>query len=382
MHNWRVLTLVSILAWSVAVTSIAADGDVDQDAAGSTLGSAAQHPGAELYQAACATCHGPDGRGQPRSHVGFAVPIPDFTDCAFATPEPDADWLAVVHSGGPARAFDRRMPAFADALSEPQMRQILVHVRTFCGDRRWPRGELNLPRALVTEKAYPENEAVWTLTVSTGDARRVGTEWLYERRLGARSQFEVAVPVAFQQAGAGGWSRGLGDLAGALKHVVAHNLDRGSIVSIAGELILPTGRAPEGLGVGVTVFEPFIAFGQILPRDAFVQAQAGVELPFDRDRASAEAFWRVAAGKTFVQNRFGRAWAPMLEVLGSREIDGGARTDWDVVPQVQVTLNRRQHLMLNAGVRLPVTHRGSRAATVLTYLLWDWFDGSLRDGWK
>jgi hypothetical protein len=50
---------------------------------------------------ACAACHGTDGRGTPQSTVGFDTPIPDFTDCSFATPEPDADWLAVMHDGGP-----------------------------------------------------------------------------------------------------------------------------------------------------------------------------------------------------------------------------------------------------------------------------------------
>src|SRR5687767_11975192 len=73
---------------------------------------AAPEEGRRLYRAACAACHGPDGRGQPRATVGFDTPLPDFTDCAFATPEPDVDWIAITHRGGPARAFDRRMPAF------------------------------------------------------------------------------------------------------------------------------------------------------------------------------------------------------------------------------------------------------------------------------
>jgi hypothetical protein len=37
--------------------------------------------------------------------------------------------------------------------------------------------------------------------------------------------------------------------------------------------------------------------------------------------------------------------------------------------------------MINAGVRVPVTDRGERHAQVITYFLWDWFDGGLRDGW-
>src|SRR4029453_12673147 len=57
----------------------------------------------EVYRAACATCHAPDGRGSARTVVGFDAPLPDFTDCRFATGEPDPDWFAVVHEGGPVR---------------------------------------------------------------------------------------------------------------------------------------------------------------------------------------------------------------------------------------------------------------------------------------
>ena len=55
---------------------------------------------------------------------------------------------------------------------------------------------------------------------------------------------------------------------------------------------------------------------------------------------------------------------------------------WDVVPQMQVTLSKRQHIMINAGVRLPLNERNSRRTQVLAYFLWDWFDGGLFDGWR
>jgi mono/diheme cytochrome c family protein len=337
--------------------------------------------GRGLYETACAACHGPDGRGAPPATVGFDTPLPDFTDCSFATPEPDADWLAIIHEGGPTRAFDRRMPAFGEALSGEQLQQIVDHLRTFCTSRAWPRGELNLPRALVTEKAFPENEAVMTTTIRGGTEGAFGNEFLYEHRLGARSQFEIAVPVLLEERD-GAWYRGLGDVAFAFKHALFHSVERGSIFSLAGEVVLPTGKETLGLGSGVTVFEPFVAFGQILPRDAFVQFQAGVELPADTARAAQEAFWRAAFGKTFTQGRFGRAWSPMVELLASRDLEGGEDAHWDLVPQMQVTLSRRQHIMINAGVRFPLNERAGRSAQVLTYLLWDWFDGGFLGGWR
>jgi hypothetical protein len=49
---------------------------------------------------------------------------------------------------------------------------------------------------------------------------------------------------------------------------------------------------------------------------------------------------------------------------------------------MQVTLSRRQHIMISGGVRLPVNERGERRAQVVAYFLWDWFDGGLFEGWR
>lgn len=342
-------------------------------------GAAAQEPSAAtVYAAACAACHGADGRGMPQSVVGFDLPLPDFTDCSFATVEPDGDWMAVAHDGGPARAFDRRMPAFGEAMTATELQRALDHIRAFCDDGRWPRGELNLPRALVTEKAFPENETVLTTTVAATGQGRVVNELLYEQRLGARAQFEVVVPFAAHDTGTR-WRSGVGDLALAAKRVLTHSLDAGRIVSASAEVVLPTGSEGDGIGGGTLVFEPFLTFGQILPGDAFVQAQAGLELP---RAGGTEGFWRTAVGRTFTQGTFGRSWSPMLEVLGARELEAGAVTHWDLLPQMQVSLSKRQHILFNAGVRLPVNDRTGRPTQVLTYFLWDWFDGGLLDGWR
>lgn len=338
--------------------------------------------GRELYRAACAACHGTDGRGVAPDIVGFDTPVPDFTDCSFATPEPDLDWMAVMHDGGAARAFDRRMPAFGEALTDGELQRILDYLRGFCANPAWPRGELNLPRALVTEKAFPENEAVLTTRISAGGAGSVGNEMLYERRLGALSQLEIAVPLLLEEAGDGGWRLGLGNVAVAVKRVLFHRLESGRILSVAGELVLPTGKERAGLDNGVTVVEPFVAFGQVLSADGFLQLQAGMELPTDARRSEKEAFWRAALGKTFTEGRFGRAWSPMVELLAARALEERTPVRWDLLPQMQITLSRRQHLMINAGVRIPLNDRSGRNVQVSTYFLWDWFDGSLRQGWR
>jgi hypothetical protein len=333
--------------------------------------------GESVYRAACAACHGSNGRGAPQLTVGFDVPLPDFTDCRFSSREPAADWFAISHDGGPVRGFNARMPAFGRALTAVQIEMAVAHIKRFCDGASWPAGELNLPRALVTEKAFPEDEAVLSTTMASGI---FVNDFLYERRIGARTQYEVKVPVALQE-GDAGWRRGLGDVAAAVKHAFHHSLERGRIFAAAAEIILPTGKENEGLGGGVTVFEPFAAFGQLLPADGFIQAQAGVEIPFADEHAN-EFFWRGLVGKSFEQGRFGRSWSPMFEILGAKELAGGEPVLWDVVPQMQVTLSKRQHIMINIGVRVPVNERDSRRTQVLTYFLWDWFDGGLFDGWR
>jgi mono/diheme cytochrome c family protein len=334
----------------------------------------------DVYRTACVTCHGPDGKGSPRSVVGFEAALPDFSDCAFATGEPDPDWFAVVHEGGPVRALDRHMPAFGDALSPEDIRLAISHIRTFCPDPAWPQGDLNLPRAFFTEKAFPENEAVWTMAITGKRQRSFESQLVYERRLGARNQIELVAPVTAQQGAGGEWNRGLGDVALAFKRTLHASVQRGQISAAGLEVILPTGAESRGLANGHTVFEPFAMWGQTLPRNSYWQVHAGIELPSDGE-APREVFIRSALGTTFAADRgFGRAWSPQVEVLWARPERGPS--EWDVVPQFQVTLSKLQHVMLAAGVRVPITQRDERRPQALVYLLWDWFDGGFFEMWR
>ena len=345
--------------------------------------------GSELYASACSSCHGADGMGAPMYHVGFDLPLPDFTDCSFASREPDADWIAVAHDGGPARGFSTLMPAFGRALSMEELKAVMAHVRTFCGDPDWPSGELNLPKSLVIEKAYPEDEAYVSVAVDVEGEAAVSNKIVYEKRFGARNQFELVIPFGWKESEvsgpetmpAGNWLGGLGDIALGVKRALYHNAATGTIFSATGEIIVPTGDREKGFGKGTTVFEPFVSFGQALPSEFFLQSQAGFELPMDTDRVGREGFWRFSLGRTFTSGQFGRSWSPMLDFLGARELESGERVQWDLVPQMQVTLNRRQHVMFNAGVRLPVTDSDTRDIQLLFYLLWDWFDGGFFSGW-
>jgi hypothetical protein len=93
-------------------------------------------------------------------------------------------------------------------------------------------------------------------------------------------------------------------------------------------------------------------------------------------------FWRTAIGQAYAQKQgLGRMWSPMVEVLATHNFGQGAGTNWDVLPQMQMTISPRQHIRADIGVRAPFTNTNGRSPQVVFYLLWDWADGKLWGGW-
>jgi len=341
--------------------------------------------GKDIFFGGCITCHGPDGKGMPKTTLGFEPPstFPDFTDCNATTREPDRDWKAIVTYGGPARGFSEIMPSFVELLTSEQIDMVIQFLRSFCRETSWPRGDLNLPRTLISEKPFPEDETVITTGINAKGAPGTDHTITYERRFGVGNQIEVSFPFSFQRGDTGTWYGGVGDIALGYKRLVFSSLRTGSILSVQGEAILPTGNRAKGFGTGVTVFETFASYGQLLPAKSFLQFQSGVELPRDMAKANRAVYWRTAFGKSLNQGMgLGRTWTPIVELLADRELATGEKTNWDLVPQFQVTLSRRQHVRANVGVRVPINDFGGRPMQVMFYLLWDWFDGGLLEGWK
>ena len=339
--------------------------------------------GKQIYDSGCVACHGADGKGQSQNLAGFDPPatFPDFSDCPTAAVEPDFQWRAIITNGGSARAFSTIMPSFKDVLTQEQIGKVVEHLRTFCSDDAWPRGNLNLPRALITEKAFPENETVITGAVGAHGSPGVGSTVMYEKRIGATAMLEAIVPFDFTRDN-GSWGTAFGDLALGYKQTLFHSVPRGSIFSVGGELSVPTGDVVAGTGGTSTVFEAFAAYGQLLPATSFVQVQMGVELPAHPAEASRVYFLRTAIGKSFSQEGgHGRRWSPIVEFVAERDLVSGGTTNWDVVPELQIPLSKRMHILGNVGVRFPANNTGGRPRHVLFYVLWDWMDGGLTQGW-
>jgi mono/diheme cytochrome c family protein len=341
--------------------------------------------GKEIFEAACIGCHGPEGRGELDSIVGFEKPetFPDFTDCNASTREKISDWKSILHGGGRQRGFSEIMPSWSEALSAEQVEKVLQYLRGRCTEPAWPIGELNFPKAIATEKAFPEDEAVLTGAVNLQNPGSYTGEMIYEKRIGARGQLEIAVPYSFIQRTNNGWVGGIGDVLAGYKRVLVASNKTGSILSAQGAIALPTGNKSKDLGTGLTTFEVFGAFGQRLTASSFLQVQGGAELPVHpTDDVPKALFLRTAVGKTLAQEGgFGRAWTPIIEFIGDRDLLSGAKTNWDIVTEVQVTLNRRQHLRASVGIQTPVNNTDGRSVAAVFYLLWDLFDGGLKAGW-
>ena len=128
------------------------------------------------------------------------------------------------------------------------------------------------------------------------------------------------------------------------------------------------------------VDEAIVAFGKAFAGDVFLHALAEAELPANESKAEREAALGLGFGKTWTSGTWGRTWTPMFELLAGRELESGSEFEFDIVPQLQVSLNTRQHVLANIGVRLPLNER-DRPRQLLFYILWDWFDGGLFDGW-
>src|SRR6202140_2607078 len=198
--------------------------------------------GERVYKGGCIACHGSEGKGAPMASTVFKRPdtFPDFTDCAGTTPEPNGNWKAVIVHGGPSRGLSQIMPAFGELLTDEEINDVIAYMRGFCRNvHHDPLGELNLPRALVTERAFPENEIVISPAASESGAPAWNSDVIDERAIiDARTQLETDVPVNYADQ-AHNWTAGFGDITLALKREMFSSLRMGSILSLQGGILLP-----------------------------------------------------------------------------------------------------------------------------------------------
>jgi len=72
----------------------------------------------------------------------------------------------------------------------------------------------------------------------------------------------------------------------------------------------------------------------------------------------------------------------MLELTADHDLRAGSTTDLNLVPELQVTVNTRQHIRFALGYKIALNDTASQSNQVIFYFLWDWFDGGLLEGWQ
>ena len=321
----------------------------------------------EMWGAWCARCHADDGSGQVKEPTITVVPM-DLRDCRWTTAEPDADWQRAIAKGGPGVGRSSEMPGFEDSLTPSQIAGFVTHMRGFCTDTRWPSGNSNFPRPIITEKAFPENEFVLVPAVShetepsSAPATDVSLVATYERRLGRRAMYEVSIPFYnwdFQSSR----DSEIGDVAVAFKYAAFSSATTPGIVSFGLETTLPTGQLYKEFGKGTVVIEPFVAAGTMLG-SWYVQASSKVELPVD-----------TLVDRAYLYNLYlGRdsSAAPNSWTLGV-ELNGENRKLW-ITPQIRKGLTGTGALAASLGVSIPVKYRGEKVVSWVGYLVWEFLE--------
>lgn len=326
-----------------------------------------------IYREACATCHGGDGRGQV-SGLKPEVQPPDFTWCAFNSEEPEQDWQRVVVEGGPAAGLSNFMPAFADALTEEQVRQVVAYLRTFCSED-WPRGELNFPRPLVTGKAWPENEMVfeWSTGRTPGEEQETELSWIVEKRIGPRGQVELKIPVKINDPKDEDALGGIGDVEVGVKYVLYDSLDHLAIVSRGIDVTAPTGSRDRGLGDGTTILGPFLAAGKAWG-DLIGQTSLKFEYPFDTDRASKTFKYNLALSYPIMDTGRLTEGQLLLELNGKSEWGAENPIGFQlyVTPSFRKSISRSGLWAVAVGVQIPVTGQREVDYRVLGYISYEY----------
>jgi len=83
----------------------------------------AQGAGEKVYKAKCASCHGPEGKGE--TSVGKATKARDF--CSDEVQKgTDEEWTAIVVKG------KNKMPAYDKKLTDAEIKDAIAYIRSLC----------------------------------------------------------------------------------------------------------------------------------------------------------------------------------------------------------------------------------------------------------
>ena len=86
----------------------------------------------QMFGELCARCHGPDGHGDGPDGAALATKPRNFHDCALMAKEADETMFNEIKGGSGSIGRSNDMPAWGESLSDEEIRNLVLFLRTFC----------------------------------------------------------------------------------------------------------------------------------------------------------------------------------------------------------------------------------------------------------
>ncbi len=338
----------------------------------------------KLYQTNCAACHGATGKPDPENPVFRELGIfpANFTDPLFNSREPSRDWFMVIKHGGAALGRSEIMPAFKDSLSDEEIHLIVAYIKTLAGDHGYPSGDMNFILPIRTKKAFPEDEVVWKFRFQNniGDTSRdqVRNVLEIEKRFLKRFQFSFELSHTFDDA-IDDNKGNIDQIEPGIKYVLYSSTAHQFITSLGTLVAIKTEEHGDS-----NEFIPYIAAAKRLTDKITFQSTARADLPFDR---FSDGSVELSGVVHWTPSPWPRSLHPGLELVASFPIERGTGSDradfaqLSLIPQAQIGLSKGGHIALNLGAELPINDTDRYDYKAYLYLIWDFADGGLLQGW-
>ncbi len=338
----------------------------------------------QLFQRHCAVCHGSTGKPDPNNPAFRQLGIlpANFTDPLFNSREPSKDWFMVIKHGGAALGRSEIMPAFKDTLNDNEIWLLISYIKTLAGDHAYPAGDMNFILPIRTKKAFPEDEVVWKFRFqnNTGstDRDQIRNVLELEKRFLKRFQFSVELSHTFDDA-IDDNDGNLDQVEPGIKYVLYENPSYKFITSLGTFFAIKTEEHDDS-----DEFIPYIAAAKRLTDRLTFQGTARADLPFDK---FSDGSVELSGVTHWSPSPWPRSLHPGLELVASFPIDrddGGSNkkfAQFSLIPQAQIGLSKSGHIALNLGAEIPLNDTDRYDYRAYIYLLWDFADGGLFQGW-
>ena len=325
--------------------------------------------GREIFEKNCIMCHGEDAKGTGQLAAALPVRPANLTDCRLTAEDPVEVVEGIIRHGGPYAGRSSVMPAFGNALTDDEIADIARYVKSLCADPDWVPGELNFPRALITGKAFPEQEMIVGGRFGRNGKKVSEYFGILEYRLDGLTNIEIKSRALSINPNIGPTESGFGDTVLSVKRVVAFSTIHRALASVGLELTLPTGNDRRGLGVGQFVFEPYFRAG-VDWKQFIVQVAGTLVFPEKSSNINSEAKFDVAIGRYFSPDPRLQI-TPMVEFNTNTRITGPAygETKSAILPQVRV---KWLVWSMGVGVQAPITDARDFEARPLFDLVYEY----------